>query len=120
MAQERLDWLKKSAKENQIACGVATVLFGGYAGFRLGKYYQGRKKQAAIKKFEEQSNEENKVILHMSPRWDFSTPHPSPYVTKMMAYLAYHKIDYIVDTTMSQHFYTNKMPWITYKNEHQP
>ena len=104
MASEKLGWFKKSVNENQLAYGAVAFVASGIAGYRFIKYLHRKKQNEKIKKFEEQSIAEDKLILHMSPRWDFSTPHPSPYVTKMMAYLAYNKIDYLLDTSMSQHF----------------
>merc|ERR1740123_95367 len=120
MASERVDWLKTSIKENKIVYCTVAAITSGFTFYRLSKYFQQRKQDQQLKVFEQQSIAEKKVILHMSPCWDFSTPHPSPFVTKLMAFFAYHKIEYVIDTTMSQHFYTTKMPWITYKNEHKP
>eukprot|EP01084_Bolivina_argentea_P206898 353120_1 len=121
MASERLDWLKKNVNENKkVIYGVTAAITTVSGLIYLGKYFQKRKLQQQLQDFEAKSIEENKVILHMSPTWDFSTPHPSPYVTKMIAFLSYNKVPYITDTTFPMHFRTQKMPWITYKNHHQP
>ena len=75
--------------------------------------------QQNLRAFEEQSIAEDKIIVHMSPYWDLSL-HPSPFVARVLTFLEKNEIPYIVDTTMPMHFYTQKMPWITYKRHHQP
>eukprot|EP01084_Bolivina_argentea_P032661 60457_1 len=120
MPSDLMDWLKQTSKEHKTAYGIAVGVTTVTGLIYLGKYFKQRQSQQQLKDFEAQSATENKVILHMSPTWDFSTPHPSPWVTKIIAFLSYNKIPYIIDTTYPMHFYTQKMPWITYKNHHQP
>eukprot|EP01083_Nonionella_stella_P047238 126429_1 len=113
------DYAKQKWKGNEqttIAVGVAFI--SGV--IMLGKYIKKRQLKSKLDQFEAESISENKVILHMPPMWDFGTPHASPYCTKMIAFLEYTKVPYSIDTTMMKHFYTQKMPWITYKNHHQP
>ena len=73
-----------------------------------------------LKEFEEKSTKENKVIVHALGRWDFPHAHCSPAVAKIMLFFEYTKIPYIMDKTIMLHPRTQKMPWITYKNNHKP
>ena len=110
--KEKFDGREKTA----VFATIAVV--SGF--FMLGKYMKKRKLQQQLQEFEKESIESNKIILHAAPCWNFPTPHASPYVTKMIAFLEYNKIPYKFDTTMMMHYYTQKMPWITYKTHHQP
>ena len=109
---------KLDGREKQATAITTIAVVSGL--FMLGKYMKKKKLQQQLQAFEEESTKSNKVILHMMPAWDFATPHASPYATKMIAFLEYTKIPYCIDTTMGMHFYTQKIPWITYKNHHQP
>jgi len=106
---------KSTAIVALLAIGMTTV-----SGFMLLKYYKKRALQRQLEQFVKESTAENKVIVHALPRWQFPSAHASPFVAKLIAYLEYNKIAYREEGTMSQHFETNKMPWITYKNVHLP
>jgi len=88
------------------------------SGLFISKQISQRKLKQKLKEFEKKSTSENKVILHTSKPWNFPTPHGLPAVSKLITFLEYTKIDYIIDDTMPKHFYTTKSPWITYKNQH--
>eukprot|EP01084_Bolivina_argentea_P206899 353121_1 len=117
--QSAKNFAKRNWKGNETKMVLSgAILISGIIVF--GKYMKERKLRQQLKEFEEESASENKVILHMIPLLDFPAPHASPYITKMIAFLEYNKIPYKIDTTMPRHFHTQKWPWITYKNHHQP
>ena len=106
--------------------GTKAVVVGGLVtaaatgAYFMSKWFKSRRLKQALKAFEEQSIAENKIILHCIPIAYERFPHESPFVARIITFLELNKIPYIVDTTMAMHFYTQKMPWITYKNHHQP
>ena len=119
--------LMKSAKQyvNKKTEGTSVqgLAVGGIISFAglycVNKWYKQWRLQQNLRAFEEQSIAEDKIIVHMTPCWDLSL-HPSPFVARVLTFLEKNQIPYIVDTTMPMHFYTQKMPWITYKRHHQP
>eukprot|EP01084_Bolivina_argentea_P206900 353122_1 len=107
-------------KRTFVAYSTAAVITTVSSIIIFGKYIKKRNLETKLAAYQQESINENKVILHMIPIWNFpSHPHPSPYCTKMILFLECNKIPYKIDSTMPKHFYTQKMPWITYKNIHQ-
>ena len=94
-----IDAIKKN-KTTAIGALVAGVI-GGYF------VYQSRTKNN-LKIWDESSK--NKVILHsLKPdKWKFSTPHASPFVSKLICYFSLNNIPYIIDGKTPMHPKTNK------------
>ena len=102
--------------------------FALYAGATIGiiassvwaiKYAMKKNTEMQMKKFEEESKRENKVILHGFGETSVAAPTISPACVKMIAFLEYTKIPYSLDDKiMFAHPKTGKSPWITYKDKH--
>ena len=94
-----LDELKRLFISYKKEIIVASSILGGIIGTVFALKYRNKSSKNPLKKWEDLS--QNNVILHISPTWNLGTPHVSPFASKIIAYFAYHKIEYIVDNEIT-------------------